>query len=544
MVTTHSICSYKQTDPNDHYHTIIIGSGIGGLATAAVLAQEGKRVLVLEKHYTAGGYTHVFKRRDYEWDVGIHYLGEFHRANSEAAQWLRYITGNKLRWETMGEVYDRIFFGHDAYEFRTGKAQFIEGLAEKFPDAADRKAIARYVDTVYAAQHAGRTYFADKVLPAFVSKTAGYFMRRPFLRYASQTTWDVLRSITNNERLIGVLCAQYGDYGLPPRQSSFAIHAMVAKHYMNGACFPIGGCSSIAESAAEVIVKSGGTVMTNAEVAQILVQKNKAVGVIMADGRQISADNVVSNAGIINTFGKLLPVDARKSANTDQLLAQVEPSAAHLGLYLGFKYTAEQLSLGKANYWIFPENGYDHDQNIGRFMADPHNTPLPLTFISFPSAKDPEWLQRYPDRATIDIITLAAPKWFNAWKNERWHKRGNEYNDLKEAFSQKMMAVMYEKLPQTAGKVDYHELSTPLSTAHFAGYAQGEIYGIAHTPKRFGLRFLRPQTPIKNLFLCGQDIISCGVAGGLTGGILAAITLLKKPSLLNKIRKSGSVNRG
>jgi all-trans-retinol 13,14-reductase len=53
------------------YDAIVIGSGMGGLTTAAILSKEGWKVLVVEKHYTAGGFTHVFKRPGYEWDVGI-----------------------------------------------------------------------------------------------------------------------------------------------------------------------------------------------------------------------------------------------------------------------------------------------------------------------------------------------------------------------------------------------------------------------------------------------------------------------------------------
>ena len=59
--------SYKQQRITDRYDVIVIGSGLGGLSVAAILAKEGKKVLVLERHYTAGGYTHVFKRRGYEW---------------------------------------------------------------------------------------------------------------------------------------------------------------------------------------------------------------------------------------------------------------------------------------------------------------------------------------------------------------------------------------------------------------------------------------------------------------------------------------------
>ena len=77
------IQSYKQRPQlNKNYDTIIIGSGMGGLSTAAILSKQGHKVLVLERHYTAGGFTHVFKRKGYEWDVGIHYVGEVQRKNS------------------------------------------------------------------------------------------------------------------------------------------------------------------------------------------------------------------------------------------------------------------------------------------------------------------------------------------------------------------------------------------------------------------------------------------------------------------------------
>ena len=74
------IQSYKQNpEILSDYDVIIIGSGMSGLTSAAILAKEGKKVLVLERHYTAGGFTHVFKRPGYEWDVGIHYVGEMGR---------------------------------------------------------------------------------------------------------------------------------------------------------------------------------------------------------------------------------------------------------------------------------------------------------------------------------------------------------------------------------------------------------------------------------------------------------------------------------
>ncbi len=73
---------FRAKRAESHYDTIIIGSGIGGLANAAFLSLLGKKVCVLEQHYTAGGYTHAYEREGYEWDVGVHYVGEVHRPST------------------------------------------------------------------------------------------------------------------------------------------------------------------------------------------------------------------------------------------------------------------------------------------------------------------------------------------------------------------------------------------------------------------------------------------------------------------------------
>src|SRR5210317_349002 len=106
------IQSYKKNPlQQEKFDTIIIGSGMGGLATAAILAKEGQKVLVLERHYTPGGFTHVFKRKGYEWDVGIHYIGEMQRETSLLKKLFDYITNGELKWADMGDIYDRVIIG-------------------------------------------------------------------------------------------------------------------------------------------------------------------------------------------------------------------------------------------------------------------------------------------------------------------------------------------------------------------------------------------------------------------------------------------------
>ena len=97
-----------------------------------------------------------------------------------------------------------------------------------------------------------------------------------------------------------------------------------------------------------------------------------------------------------------------------------------------------------------------------------------------------------------------------------------------------MLAKLYELEPQTEGKVDFYELSTPLTTKKFVNYERGEIYGLEHTPERFENKFLRPHTGIKGFYLTGQDISTAGVVGAMAAGLLTTSAVLKK-NLVKKI---------
>ena len=164
----------------------------------------------------------------------------------------------------------------------------------------------------------------------------------------------------------------------------------------------------------------------------------------------------------------------------------------------------------KHNLWIYPDEEIDRCYAEG--LKDPEAACL-SAYLSFPSAKDPDFVERCPGRATIDVITFVSYDAFSRWEESQWKKRPAEYELLKERLATKMLEMLYLHVPQVRGKVDVCELSTPLSTRHFANQPHGEIYGIDHTPGRFRQKWLRPQTSIRGLFLTGQDIATCGVAG-------------------------------
>jgi len=491
---------YRKWRPEGTYDAIVIGSGIGGLSVAALLAKhDGRRVLVLERHTTAGGFTHTFSRKGYEWDVGLHYIGQVGRGSMLRGLFDE-VTDGALEWAPMGEVYDTVVIDGERWEYVAGRDAWRERMLEYFPD--EKEAIDSYLDRVREAIGSSQGFFAEKAVPALVALLAGPWMRRRFLRHADRTVGEVLDGL----------------------------------NYLGGGSYPVGGSARIAEAVAPLIEAAGGQIVIGAEVSMVLVEGGRAVGVRMADGRELRAELVISDAGVPNTVFRLLPEGTPGRGALLATLEHAARSASHICLYAGLEHTDSELGLGRSNLWVYPST--DQDGDFDRYLADPE-APLPLVFISFPSAKDPDFARRYPGKATIEVVSMASYDRFRGWEGTNWMKRGEDYEALKDELSRRLIEVLEREVPEVKGKIAYHELSTPLSTRHFADYAEGEIYGLEHTPARFRERALRPRTGLKGFYLTGQDVCTAGIAGALFGGTVAASSILGKNLLGEISRRNG-----
>ena len=536
----------------DDLDAIIIGSGIGGLTCAGLLARCGKRVLVLEQHDRVGGCTHTYKSKGYEFDVGIHYIGNIEPGSMNRCL-IDLLTDSQLDWVEIDENFDTIVFNRPGSQVKNypclkGTKQFEKQLMAEFPEEED--AIRKYFELLLASRASTTVFVALKILPKFLLKLfIGLKLHKFFLKSYEYITKlslkDYLDSLTSNDRLKAILSYPFGDYGSAPDESCFFMHSLLVNHlYRKGCFYPVGGASEIAYQIIPGIVRNNGTVLTQAYVDKILIENGVACGVrvIMPNGtsHNIKALNVISGTGVYNTYQKMLTAAERNKFQVMKDLSFIEPGLSCLQIMVGLNATNEELELPQKNYWMFTSDhpGNDLHKYLSLSREDAANTPIPLLFVSFPSAKDPTWNQKFPGKSTCIVVTLSSLAWFEEWKDEKVKKRGIVYDNLKSTFVNQAWTQVLERFPRLRDKVDYIKGGSPLSHAHYLNSVHGEIYGVNHNKERFQVKNamnMRAETPIPRLFLTGQDIFTCGFMGGAFGGVLSASKAVNRNLLFDWI---------
>ena len=156
---------------------------------------------------------------------------------------------------------------------------------------------------------------------------------------------------------------------------------------------------------------------------------------------------------------------------------------------------------------------------------------VPLMFVSFPSAKDPNW-KNHPGRSnksTCVIVTMASWDWYKKWAKNPVKRRGDEYDGIKNTIGEILIRQVIKLFPQIENHIDYKDIGTPVTNEYYLAQPHGELYGLDHTYERMEpwmAARLRPKTDLPGLYLTGQDILSCGFTGALYGGLLTASSIL------------------
>ncbi|NXU35695.1 RETST reductase, partial [Drymodes brunneopygia] len=473
---------------------------------------------------------------------GIHYVGQM-QEGSLMRFLVDQLTDGQLEWARLPDIYDAVVLGDPqgggkTYHIHSGKREYFRRLKEQFP--GEEAAIDEFQRLVKSAGRGAALLGILKLLPRFLAwllVCSGLLPRLcSFSRLASRSVKEVVDGLTTNPELRAVFSYIFPTYGVLPSKASFSMHSILVTHFLHGAWYPKGGAGEIAFHTIHVIRKAGGNVFGKAPVQRILLDpQGRACGVSVKKGQDlvdIFAPVIISDAGIFNTYERLLPAEARALPEIQSQLRMVTHGEGGFTVFVGLSGSREDLGLEPTNYFIYPGN--DLDGISQRYLASSREeaaSNMPLLFVTSPSAKDPTWEMRHPGKSTMAIVTFAKYEWFEEWKDKQVNKRGDDYEDLKKTFVDAIMQTVYKLYPRIEGRVEYLSGGTPITNQHYIASPRGEFYGTDHDKARLQaetIAAVRAETAVPNLYLTGQDLFLGGFMGALQGAVICASTVLKR----------------
>jgi phytoene dehydrogenase-like protein len=508
------------------YDAVVVGAGMGGLVATALLARAGRRVLVVDGHYVAGGNATVFRRRRWEFDVGVHYLGDC-GPHGTIPRILLACGAGGVRFLPMDPDLELCTFPDFEFSIPRDKATFRARLLARFPSEA--RGIGRYfrfldqVDRVQGTLHASGW------------RQVAALVRSPLVaRWANRSLGEFLDSCTGDPRLRAVLTAQNGTYALAPGRVSAVLHAGLQNHYLvDGGWYPEGGGQVMADRLAEAIEDAGGHIRLRTRAVRIDVVAEHVTGVTLESRHQgtvrVSAPVVVSDADLKRTVLELVGAEHFPPALVERVRG-FEMALPLFVVYLGLDVPPAWLPYGNANRWLFGSYGFDDEYAQ---LARGELPERPFLYIATASLKDPENRRIAPPGHTnLQVMTTvpASPRFWGVTEasvRDGTYVASEGYRFVKDEVTRRVLAQAERVIPGLAEHIVYREAATPLTHTRFTGSTDGTSYGIAATPAQFLRRRPGASTPIAGLCLAGASTRSGhGIIGAMQSGVLAADRVL------------------
>lgn len=492
---------------------VVVGAGLGGLTAAALLAQSGLRVVVVEQHVLPGGFSHTWLRKGkdgdarpvFRFDSGVHDISGWWDGAPVHGVFRRLGLEHRIDWRRLDHRY---VSPHAIFDVPRRWDEYVEQLVAAYPSVAVgiRSAMSD-IRAIHAAMYSGaREHSGIPGEPQTVEGMLAFARQHPLaVRWLDKPFHEFLQSHIDDagaRRAIMELSGYVTDDA-----ASATVMQMVPLfgYYLHGGFYPAGGSGVIANALVESIEKDGGHVRLKTAVEQVLVENDRACGVRLRTGEELRCAAVVMNADFLEATQKLIdpgvwPAEFRR------LITAAEPSCSAFGVHLGVRGD-------------FPEA-----KPIIHLKSPRGSVGIIITSLVDPGAAPPGY-------SCVELLRLMpnaeAAQWFTdpQLKDDKALRFSPAYLQKKTVMGDELIALAEQALPGLSGRIVLRCDASPVTFRRYSWAAQGAIYGATIKNGKVGTK-----SPLPGLVFAGAITHGGGVEAVVISGAQAAEALI--PGLL------------
>jgi len=436
----------------DRKHVVVIGSGIGGSAIAALLASRGYRVTVLEKLAFTGGRCCSRKRDGFILDLGVH---TFSQAGAGPLGEVLRLCGRDpeatIQWSYTRKPTQKLFYGGQCIEYPKGVAALGVNI-EDFRNLMN-KVVSMPMDRILSLNGTSvKEWLAEQTSDPVIHDIFAYITELYFV-----TAYSV---------------ASAGEF----------VRSMQAQALKRSSGYPIGGCQKIPDSYLNVVTDKGESVRTRAGVERIVIENGKAVGVVLQNGERLDTDIVISNVDATRTVLEM----AGEEHFPREYLKRIENVSFAAGAYLIKFALSRRITEEKFIMSIAHQNATEYYARIDNGEI-PEKVNLMIPIIS---NLDPSVAPEGQQLIIAGSLMARNPDW------EKWHR--SVIHSLRDIF------------PDIEEGLLFTEDTSPREVEKLMG-EQGSVVGFAQTVDQVGEKRISQVTPVENLYLVGAEAGGWGI---------------------------------
>lgn len=491
------------------YDYVIIGTGSSALTAGALLANAGYKICMLEAHDLPGGYCQTFHTGDYYFCAQVHYIW----GCGPGGKIYEFLKRIGLEKDIAFELLEKDGYDHMAMPDGTrvkipyGWDQLVKSVTDAYPD--QKVPMEKFVDVMRRLRDEFRR-FPDRKL-----KWSDYLHAydfRTIIKYRKATLQDLFDEIGLSKEAQAVLCANAGDFMLPPEKLSLFMYVALFGGYNTGAYYPTKHFKYYIQRLADFVTSHDGChIYYETEVTKIHTDGQRVTGVETKNGKTFTAKNYICNGDPKKMAGI---IGLEKFTSEDRKKLDYRYSAAGVVVYLGLKgIDLREYGFGSFNIWHLE----DWDMNDMWKKMAAVNFEKPWVFMSTPTLHTKEGgTTPGPD---CQILELASYTEYQPFKDAQ-EKSYADYVKLKLKTADKMIDIVEKKyVPNLRKHIVVKTIGTSTTNEDFVLTPFGNAYGSDMTPDQVSLNRLKAKTPFENFFWCNASSGWAGMYGTVSTGM-------------------------